>query len=101
MLVERMFELGEQVHAQHRLAVLGRLDLVEDGERELVLGLERVEPVAGRAARELDEQFAADIGGDSDRGAGERGTCDDAGIAVAESERAVLTAAGPAAALLR
>ena len=63
-----------------RLVVAGRLDRVEERQRRLMLGLQRVEPVAGRGAAELDEQFAADIGGEPDRRAGHRRAEQHAGI---------------------
>ena len=63
MLGERIFELHQRWVRVPRLAVRRRLDLVEQGEHRLMLGLERVEPVAGRGGQALHDPCAR-IGGE-------------------------------------
>ena len=63
----------------------------------LMLGLERVEPVAGRAALELDEQLAPEIGGDADRRAGDGGRGQQTGLVAGPGEGGAAAAAAPVA----
>ena len=72
----------------------GGLDLVEQSEHRLMLGGERVGPVAGRAGHALDDHLAPVIGGEADRGAGHGGGGEHAGLAAAEAERGFRAAVG-------
>ena len=89
MLAERVLDLGEMMGALEGLVVLGRLEHVEMGEHHLVLGRERLVPVARRRADALHDRLAPEACGQTDGRAGHRRGGDHATLA-AEAERAAV-----------
>ena len=91
MLVERMGQLHQKHAALPGLRLIGREHLVEDAERQLMLGRQDVVPVAGGSFQALHHELAAVIGGEADGGAGKGRAEQRAGI-VAPGEGAALAA---------